>query len=277
MPGLRLDGLERHPGLAQAREARVPALVAGEPRQPGPPAGAREDLVRPRGRQRLASARPLQHDEQAVRDRGPRPFRLEIGGHRREEARRERHDPLVAPLALGDEHATLPGPEVRQVQPKHLAAAQPAQQHRLDHRPVVRNAVINASTSAGLITRGNVRGARMSGTPRVARWLGRRIARPRGTGLRVTPVSPRMIRYSYSPASVARRRLIVRADSPASPSSIRTTVAPRRGARCRAMKVSTSAGVTSAGSRSMIEKNTFRSNAAASTVFPRARPATISR
>ena len=43
------------------------------------------------------------------------------------------------------------------------------------------------------------------------------------------------------------------------------------------MKASTSAVVTAAGSVSMTEKNTFRSNAVASTVFHRARPATNSR
>ena len=51
----------------------------------------------------------------------------------------------------------------------------------------VRSAAINASTSSGLITRGRVRGARISGTPRTARWPGRRSARPRGTGLRSHP------------------------------------------------------------------------------------------
>jgi len=44
-------------------------------------------------------------------------------------------------------------------------------------------------------------------------------------------VSPRMIRYSYRPAIDANRRLMVRADKPLSPSSIRTTLAPRRGSR----------------------------------------------
>jgi hypothetical protein len=39
----------------------------------------------------------------------------------------------VTALALGDEHALLSGAEVLQAQPEDLAAAQPAQQHRLDH------------------------------------------------------------------------------------------------------------------------------------------------
>jgi hypothetical protein len=76
---------------------------------------------------------------------------------------------------------------------------------------------------------------------------------------------------------VASRRLIVLAERPAAPSSIRTTRAPRRGARWAVMNSSTSALVTSAGSFSITEKNTFRSNALASTVFGRARAATSAR
>src|SRR5438270_11606468 len=47
------------------------------------------------------------------------------------------------------------------------------------------------------------------------------------------------------PAIVASRRLIVRAARPTSPSSIRTTLAPRRGWRCALMNAITSAVVTS--------------------------------
>ena len=102
------------------------------------------------------------------------------------------------------------------------------------------------------------------------------MAKPRGTGLRVRPVSPRMIRYSYKPAIVARRRLIVRADRPASPSSILTTLAPWRGARWALMKVKTSAVTTSVGSLATTVKKTFKSNAMANTVFHRARAVTNS-
>ena len=49
---------------------------------------------------------------------------------------REGHDPLVTALPLGDEHPLLPGAEVLQAQSEDLAAAKPAQQHRLDHGPV---------------------------------------------------------------------------------------------------------------------------------------------
>jgi hypothetical protein len=69
----------------------------------------------------------------------------------------------------------------------------------------------------------------------------------------------------------------VRAASPASPSSIRTTFSPRRGARCSAKNANTSAAVTSAGSLPTTSKNTFRSYAVASHVFVAPRAATNSR
>ena len=138
----------------------------------------------------------------------------------------------------------------------------------------VRSAPIKASASSGSITRGSVRGVRISGTPRTA-LLGVRVDNPCGTGFFV--MTPRMIRYSNRPVTEASRRLIVRADSPASPSSIRTTPAPRLGWRWAAMKDSTSAASTSSGHLPTTVKNTFKSNAAASTVFARARAATISR
>jgi excisionase family DNA binding protein len=39
-------------------------------------------------------------------------------------------------FALGDEHPPLTKAQVRKPQPENLAAAQPAQHHRRDHRPV---------------------------------------------------------------------------------------------------------------------------------------------
>ncbi|MFB4267828.1 hypothetical protein [Nonomuraea sp. GTA35] len=80
-----------------------------------------------------------------------------------------------------------------------------------------------------------------------------------------------------SPEMLASRRLIVRADSPASPSSRRTTLASMRGERCILIKASTSTVVTSAGSLRIWLKNTFRSYAVAINVLGRARAATNSR
>jgi len=94
--------------------------------------------------------------------------------------------------------------------------------------------------------------------------------------LRSTPASPQTIRYSNNPATLDSRRAIVRADKPASPSSIRTTFS-RRGVRCAAKNVNTSAEVTSAASLPTTSKNTFKSYAVASHVFTAPRAPTNSR
>src|SRR6476661_7905820 len=158
----------------------------------------------------------------------------------------------MAALAVGDEQPLLARMHITQSQPEHLAASQPAQQHRLHHRPVPMGAQ-RPYQGVGLL------------------W----VDHPCGTGFLET--TPRTIRYSNSPVTEASRRLIVRADKPASPSWIRTTSAPRLGCRWAAMNDNTSAPVTSSGTLATCVKNTFRSNAVASTVFGRARAATISR
>ena len=58
----------------------------------------------------------------------------------------------------------------------------------------VRSDPVKTSTSVGSTTRGSVRGARISGTPRTARWPPRRVARPRGTGF--VDTAPQTIRWS---------------------------------------------------------------------------------
>ena len=71
-------------------------------------------------------------------------------------------------LALGDEQPPLPGMHVRHAQAAHLAATQPAQQHRQHDGAVAMGAQppSRASTSTGDNTLGSVRGVRISGTPR---------------------------------------------------------------------------------------------------------------
>jgi hypothetical protein len=92
-------------------------------------------------------------------------------GQGEEEPLRHRDDPLVPALAVGDEQAMLARAYVLQAQAEDLKAAQPIQQHASTiarSRPV-RSATMKASTWSGSITRGRVRGARISGTPRTAR------------------------------------------------------------------------------------------------------------
>ena len=108
-----------------------------------------------------------------------------------------RHYPLPTALAFGHEHPPLTGIDVVETQAQYLAASQTTQQHRLDHGPVTvgAHAAGSASTSLGASTRGSVRGVRINGTPPFPRRApGRRAARLVGTGLRLTPVSPRAAR-----------------------------------------------------------------------------------
>jgi hypothetical protein len=181
-------------------------------------------------------------------------------------------------LALPDEHPLFANPHIRQIQTQHLAPAQPSQQHRLDHGAITIRSQHRQEgvASQGFSTRGRVRGVRKTGTER-PRPPPRRVAIPPGTGFTSTPASPRNLKYSNNPEIDARRRLIVRADSPASPSSNRTTPRPRRGALCCFKNVSTSRVLTSAGSLGTTVKKTFKSYETANNVFGRVLAATNSR
>ena len=68
----------------------------------------------------------------------------------------------------------------------------------------VRNAAVNASTSAGVKIRGNVRGARTNSTPWRGRFRSRRVGRPLGTGFAAT--SPRAAKNPYKPLIVDKLR-----------------------------------------------------------------------
>jgi hypothetical protein len=133
-----------------------------------------------------------------------------------------------------------------------------------------RSAPNKAFTSPGSSTFGNVRGVRTSG--RALRRPRRRVDNPRGTGVALT--APMIVNQPKNPDTVATRRLIVRADRPASPSARRTTLPSPRGRRWMAMNSSTSPAVTSTDGLSTTEKNTLRSERVAGTVFGRQRGAT---
>lgn len=74
------------------------------------------------------------------------------------------------------------------------------------------------------------------------------------------------IKYSYSPAIDAKRRLIVRADRPASPSSIH--LGAFVGRRWALMNANTSPVTTSAESVATTDKNTFKSKWVLSSLLP---------
>ncbi len=134
------------------------------------PARARaldEHLVEPFRRQRTTSGASLQRDEDPVRLCVRWPFLVEIAGHGREERLRHRHQPLMAALAVGDEHPPLTEAEVFEAQAEHLAATQPTQQHRLHDRPVplgVQRRRATPATSADAKMRGSRRTPRTNGT-----------------------------------------------------------------------------------------------------------------
>jgi hypothetical protein len=113
-----------------------PQLMAGHLAQTRPFPGGVQDLIQPGRRQRSTPPRAFQHDEQPVGVDTGRTFRVEVGGHRGEEPAGDRDLPLMPALALGDEHPAGGDLQVLQAQAEDFAAAQPAQHHRLGHRPV---------------------------------------------------------------------------------------------------------------------------------------------
>ena len=130
-----------------------------------------------------------------------RPLGVQVGGDRGEEPRRDRDQPLVAALALGDEHPPLGDPQVLQPQPEDLAAAQPAEHHRRDHRPVPVRAQRRRSARRprpGCRIRGSVRGVRDQRHP-----LAAAVAAPAGSAAPAAPgsrsTSPRACRNANNP------------------------------------------------------------------------------
>jgi hypothetical protein len=136
VPGLGLDGFERHARLPQPGEAGVSELVAGGPLESGTLAGAQEDRLHSLGTQSLAPARALQGHEDPIGRSVLRPLVHQVLAQLGEEGVGDGHDPLVAALALGDEQRALGDLDVGESQPEHLAAPQTAEHHGEDHGPV---------------------------------------------------------------------------------------------------------------------------------------------
>ena len=53
-----------------------------------------------------------------------------------EEPVRDRHHPVMAAFAFGDEQAPFTNPQIAEAETEDFAAAEPAEDHREDHRPV---------------------------------------------------------------------------------------------------------------------------------------------
>jgi hypothetical protein len=84
----------------------------------------------------LSAAGSLEHHEHPVGAHTRWPFGVEVGSDRGEEPGRDRDQPLVATLAVGDEHPPFRDPQVEHPQTEDLAAAQTTEHHRGDHCPV---------------------------------------------------------------------------------------------------------------------------------------------
>ena len=97
--------------------------MAGAVVEPGAAARAGDDLIDAFGRQRLATSRAFQRDEHAIRRRLQWPLVTQVVTERDEERVRDRHHPLMAPLAFSDKQRPFSDAHIRQTQPENLAAA----------------------------------------------------------------------------------------------------------------------------------------------------------
>ena len=136
VPGLGLDRFECHARFAEPGQTGVAQLMARRPFQSRPVGGRRARILStpsavigwPRfGPFNVTNTRSVST---------PRAFVAQVVADRAEERVRDRDDPLVAALALGDEQRPLRHLHVAEAQTEDLAAAQPAEHHRVDHRPV---------------------------------------------------------------------------------------------------------------------------------------------
>ncbi len=136
MTGQGLDGLDGHARLLQPGEAGVAEFVTGPMHQAGPGPCRAEHFIQSLGGEGLAPSRLFQDDEQMVSGGLGWSFPVQVVGHRREEGRRDGHQPLVATLTVDDEQLLLAGPEVLHAQTQHLAPTKTPEQHGLGHGPV---------------------------------------------------------------------------------------------------------------------------------------------
>jgi hypothetical protein len=200
---------------------------------------------------------PVVPPRQAAHGKGVgRSLVVEVASDGGEERLGHRHQPLMAALALGDEHPPLTQAQILEAQPTHLAATQPAQQHCPHDRPVP----LSPQRRHQRLHLGRLEDPRQ--TPHAAHQrhrppvamaalAGRQALRHR-IGGHLAPGDQEAIQARHrSQSALDRRRRQAGATS-----EIRTTFsAPGRG-RCWALtNNNTSRDVTSTGSLSTIEKS----------------------
>ena len=136
MTSLGLECFEGHPGFSESRETGVSKLVTRRMIQSSALASSGHDLIETLRAERSAAAGSFQHHEHERRVRVGRSLIIEIALEHFEEARRDRHDPLMTALAVSDKQSSIGPTDVLESQAEDFAAAQPGQEHRIDHRPV---------------------------------------------------------------------------------------------------------------------------------------------
>jgi hypothetical protein len=133
VPGLGLHRFQHHARFAQPGQARVPQLMAGRVFQPGPAAGAGQDLIQALRRQGQSAPRSLEDHEYPVRGRCRGTLVVQVVTQRPQEPAGDGDDALVTALALGDEQAPVPDAHIGHPQAQDLAAPQPGQDHCQHH------------------------------------------------------------------------------------------------------------------------------------------------
>src|SRR5207247_2535665 len=127
----------RAPSPARATASSTCAAADGTSTAADPPACGRRPTPDPGlPRQRATAPTALEHHKTRLRRRVRWPLDREVLAQRLKEPPRDRHDPLAAALAVGDEQSPLASVHVSKPHAEHLAAAQPAEQHRQHHGPV---------------------------------------------------------------------------------------------------------------------------------------------
>ncbi len=204
-------------------------------------------------------------------------FVVQVVAERDEERVRDRHHPLMAALAFGDEQRPIRDAHIAQAQAEDLAAAQPTQHHRQDHRPVPMGAQRRQQRGHLCRARGSSAAcaAPAPTAPSATGRLGVASTSPRGTGFdrhRRVATGDHDTRRSPTPTTTAGRSC-----APTSPTRDRSCGSPcgrradGRGTRTRPPPP------PRPGPSPTTVKNVFRSNATARNVFGRDRPATNSR
>ena len=136
MAGLGLDRLEGHPGFSEPGETGMSKLMARGPLEAGPISCGAHDHIDAVDAEPLSSSRTLQGHEDPIARTVRRSLFAQVVTECGKECVRDRGDPLVATLALGNEQRPLGHRDISESQAQHLTTPQAAENHGQDHGPV---------------------------------------------------------------------------------------------------------------------------------------------